>query len=231
MEPEAGGEQEGAPEPSADVAAFAQRMAELVGASSWSAEHGVAKVIVDRKDWLDAAVKLRDDAGLPFFSWLSAIDWAKEVEVGETVEDPDQLTERFEVISRFSSVVTADAVHLVTEVPKGDATVPSLISEFGGAEWHEREAAEMFGIHFDGNPSSGRHLYLPDSFEGNPLLKSYPLLSREVKPWPGTVDVEDMPSTENTEADATVSSQEAAAMNETPVDGVGPDADPEDVGE
>jgi NADH-quinone oxidoreductase subunit C len=43
-------------------------------------------------------------------------------------------------------------------------------------------------------------LYLPDEFQGHPLRKTFPLLSREVKPWPGTVDVEDMPSSMNTEA-------------------------------
>jgi NADH-quinone oxidoreductase subunit C len=38
-----------------------------------------------------------------------------------------------------------------------------------------------------------RHLYLPSEFEGHPLRKDYPLLAREVKPWPGLVDVEGMP--------------------------------------
>ena len=57
----------------------------------------------------------------------------------------------------------------------------------------------MFGINFDGHPDL-TNLYLPDAFEGHPLRKSYSLLSREVKPWPGKVDVEDMPSTENPEA-------------------------------
>ena len=50
----------------------------------------------------------------------------------------------------------------------------------------------MFGIAFDGHPAL-RHLYLPFEFEGHPLRKDYPLLAREVKPWPGLVDVEPMP--------------------------------------
>ena len=192
--------------PSED-AEFAAEIAELVGATSWTDNYGVARVVLDRDGWVEAAAKVRD-RGLPLFSWLSAIDWAKEVEVGEPVAAPDDLEERFEVICRLSSVRTAASVHLVTSVPKDDAWVPSLVGEFAGAEWHEREAAEMFGIQFPGNPAADRHLYLPDAFEGNPLLKSFPLLSREVKPWPGTVDVEDMPSTENAEAAA----QEAAAQ-------------------
>jgi NADH-quinone oxidoreductase subunit C len=34
---------------------------------------------------------------------------------------------------------------------------------------------------------------LPSEFEGHPLRKDFPLLAREVKPWPGLVDVEAMP--------------------------------------
>lgn len=204
----AGAEDAAEAAPPGESAAFAAEIAELVGATSFADNFGVARVVVERDNWVAAAAKVRDH-GLPLFSWLAAVDWAKEVEVGEPVASPDELEERFEVICRLSSVRTAASVHLVATVPKDDAQIPSLTGEFGGAEWHEREAAEMFGIDFPGNPAINRHLYLPDAFEGNPLLKSYPLLSREVKPWPGTVDVEDMPSTENVEAAA----QEAAVAD------------------
>jgi NADH-quinone oxidoreductase subunit C len=50
----------------------------------------------------------------------------------------------------------------------------------------------MFGFVFEGHPAL-RHHYLPMEFEGHPLRKDYPLLSRVVKPWPGLVDVEPMP--------------------------------------
>jgi NADH-quinone oxidoreductase subunit C len=56
----------------------------------------------------------------------------------------------------------------------------------------------MFGIDFSGHPNLSA-LYLPDAFEGNPLRKSFPLLSREVKPWPGKVDVEGMPEEQSSE--------------------------------
>jgi NADH-quinone oxidoreductase subunit C len=54
----------------------------------------------------------------------------------------------------------------------------------------------MFGIDFEGNTNL-KPLYLPDDFIGNPLLKSYPLIAREVKPWPGDVDVEPMPAADD----------------------------------
>ena len=63
---------------------------------------------------------------------------------------------------------------------------------YAGADWHERETWEMYGFQFVGHPHLA-HLYLPGGFEGFPLRKDFPLLSREVKPWPGLVDVEPFP--------------------------------------
>jgi NADH-quinone oxidoreductase subunit C len=59
----------------------------------------------------------------------------------------------------------------------------------------------MFGIGFDGHPDL-RNLYLPGAFEGYPLRKDFPLLSRMVKPWPGIVDVEPMPGASDDEGAA-----------------------------
>jgi len=81
---------------------------------------------------------------------------------------------------------------LKTDVDESNMRVESWVPVYPGADWHEREAWEMFGLVFDGHPSL-RHLYLPSAFEGHPLRKDFPLLAREVKPWPGLVDVEGMP--------------------------------------
>ena len=81
-----------------------------------------------------------------------------------------------------------------------DLRVESWVSVYPGADWHEREAWEMYGFVFAGHPSL-RHIYLPSEFEGHPLRKDYPLLAREVKPWPGLVDVEPMPG-DDAEAEA-----------------------------
>jgi NADH-quinone oxidoreductase subunit C len=174
-------------------------MAAAVGALGWSDENGTVRLEVAPEAWAGAVATAAET--LPFLSWLSAVDWSKDVAVGEPADDVENLEERFELLCRLSSVSNADAVILATRIAKDEPTIGSIVDVFPGAGWHEREAAEMFGIDFAGNPNLAK-LYLPDSFEGNPLLKSYPLLAREVKPWPGTVDVEDMPSTENAEAQA-----------------------------
>jgi NADH-quinone oxidoreductase subunit C len=48
----------------------------------------------------------------------------------------------------------------------------------------------MFGIAFDGHPQPIK-LLLSEPFEGNPLRKDFPLMSREAKPWPGAVEGEE----------------------------------------
>jgi NADH-quinone oxidoreductase subunit C len=177
------------------AAAIAERVAALVGSETWTADFGTAKVVVAPERWVEAHRRVA--AELPFFSWLAAVDWTGDVVVGEPPEDPDT-PERYEVMSRLTDVTAGEGVILSTSISKDDPMLDTISGVYGGADWHEREAAEMFGIVFAGHPNLVK-LYLPDAFEGHPLRKSFPLLSREVKPWPGTVDVEDMPSAENPE--------------------------------
>lgn len=158
------------------------------------------KVSLTSDQWLEAHRIARDDLDLVFFSWLSAVDWASDVAVGDPLGD--EVDERIELLTTVSDLTTGKRVTFTTDLEFDNPSIPSLVEVYAGANWHEREAMEMFGIDFVGHPNP-KGLYLPESFEGHPLRKSYPLLSREVKPWPGSVDVEAMPegpSTENPEA-------------------------------
>lgn len=185
------------PAPS-DLETFATGLAAAVGATRWTAEHRTVHIYVERSNWVAALTTARDEAGLDFFSWLSAVDWARDVQVGEPAADVENLEERYEVLCRVSSIADGSGAIFVTVLDKADAWVDSLVPVYVGAEWHEREAAEMFGINFRGHPNLVK-LYLPDGFEGHPLRKSFALAGREVKPWPGIVDVEGLPATENPE--------------------------------
>ncbi|MCK9518713.1 MAG: NADH-quinone oxidoreductase subunit C [Dehalococcoidia bacterium] len=57
--------------------------------------------------------------------------------------------------------------------------VPSLDSLYPSANWHEREAHEMFGIDFEGHPNL-KNLFLEDDLHIHPLLKSHPLQAAEI---------------------------------------------------
>lgn len=183
------------------LADFASAVADAVGGEG-SAAFGTVKVKVPADRWADAVTAARDTFHLVFLSFLSAIDWSNDVAVGDPLQEGTD--ERFEILCTLSDLSVGRRVTLSTDISKDDPRVGSIVDVFPGAGWHEREAHEMFGIVFDGNPDLSP-LYLPDGFQGNPLRKSFPLLSREVKPWPGKVDVEgmpgdDSPSEENPEA-------------------------------
>jgi NADH-quinone oxidoreductase subunit C len=58
------------------------------------------------------------------------------------------------------------------EIAKSAASLPSVEAVYAAADWHEREAAEMFGITFVGHPDP-RNILLPDDWLGHPLRKDY----------------------------------------------------------
>ncbi|HKZ28906.1 MAG TPA: NADH-quinone oxidoreductase subunit C [Acidimicrobiia bacterium] len=177
--------------------AYAEHVADVLDAEPVIVRHGTIKAHVPKDRWIEALTKARDDLGLVFFSWLSAIDWSNSVEVGDPLTE--EVDERLEVLCTVGDLMEGKRITLSTQVSKDDPSMESATGVYRGANWHERETFEMFGIEFTGHPDL-KKLYLVEDFEGNPLRKSFPLLSREVKPWPGTVDVEAMPSTENPEA-------------------------------
>ncbi len=148
------------------------------------------KINVDFTSWIDTHKILKKDFNLSFFNWLSAVDWDNEVKTGDAPKEP--VTPSFEILSCLSQTNSNNLVISSTVISKENAEIESLVDVFAGANWHEREAYEMFGINFLNHPNLIK-LYLPDDYEGNPLLKSFELISREVKPWPGEVDVEGMP--------------------------------------
>lgn len=195
-----------APHPLTD---FAESVAEVVGGEA-VITFDTVKVAVPADRWVQALTAARDELGLVLFSFLSAIDWSNETAVGDPLEEPLE-EEYFEVICTVSDLTEGRRVTFSTRLDHTEPVIDSLIDVYAGANWHEREAHEMFGIRFAGHPDLS-NLYLPNGFLGNPLRKTFPLLSREVKPWPGKVDVEAMPEEE--EAEGADGDEEPASESE-----------------
>jgi len=180
------------------------------------ATYGDVVVRVRPDAWRRTAQFCKEQLGCDYLSFVSEIDWMPApalVDEGSgdtsTPAQPKEMTSgvagatgRFQLFAMVASTLGAhQRVILKTDVDESDPRAESWVSVYPGADWHERETWEMFGIVFDGHPAL-RHLYLPFEFEGHPLRKDYPLLAREVKPWPGLVDVEPMPGEEPDGEDA-----------------------------
>lgn len=126
---------------------------------------------VPAQQWLEVATRVRDDDSLAcrYFDWLSAYD------------DRDA---GIAVVLHVWSNVHRHHLLLRTHVARDGGRLSSLTGVWPGANWHERETFEMFGVTFDAHPNLVP-LLLPEGFEGNPLRKDFVLASRVAKAWPG----------------------------------------------
>ena len=140
--------------------------------------HGDAQVTIGRGRWVEAATLLRDEPALAcdYFDFLTAVDFRPK-------------GRGFEVVLQVHSTRHKHNVRLKTECAAEDPTCPSLSGVWPGANWFERETAELFGITFEGHPHPVR-LVLHEQFEGTPLRKDFSLMTRVAKPWPGEAEGE-----------------------------------------
>ena len=114
---------------------------------------------------LVAAVRfLRDAQGFDLLADLCGIDWKDR-------------TPRFGVVLHLLSTTHKEYVRL--HVAAVADAVPSVSSVHPGANWHEREAFDMFGIRFDGHPDP-RRILMWDAYPYHPLRKEFPLAGIEV---------------------------------------------------
>jgi len=185
-----------------------------------AANYGQPVVRVRRDSWRRAAEVARTELDCDYLSFIAGVDWEPAPKEGDDAggdtSSPVQPNEttygvtgsdgRFQVFAHVQSSRKHVGVTLKVDVDETGMLAESWVPVYPGADWHERECWEMFGITFEGHPAI-RHLYLPDQFEGHPLRKDFPLLSRTVKPWPGLVDVEAMP--EDAESNDTAAAETA----------------------
>jgi NADH-quinone oxidoreductase subunit C len=162
---------------------LAAAWSERFGDEATSAEaFGTLTVDVAPDSWVEALTFARDDLGCVFFDWLTGVD---------------ELADGFDIVAHVCALPTplpfgptpralGPGHHLLirTRVPRAEPALPTATGVYRGANWHERETYEMFGVVFGGHPNL-KPLLLPDGFEGHPLRKEFVLAARVAKPWPG----------------------------------------------
>jgi NADH-quinone oxidoreductase subunit C len=84
------------------------------------------------------------------------------------------LEPRFELNYQLLSLSTRQSLRLRVRLQGSDPLVDTVTTVWPAAEWHEREAFDLFGVRFAGHPDL-RRILLPENWEGHPLRKDYPV--------------------------------------------------------
>jgi len=124
-------------------------------------------IVVARERLLNVCKFLKEDPELAFdfLSFVCGVDYY-----------PSQ--PRFEVVYQLYSTKHHHRFRVKTKVPEDDPKVPSVVTIWPTADWHERETYDLFGIEFQGHPDL-RRILLPADWVGHPLRKDYPLRGPE----------------------------------------------------
>jgi NADH-quinone oxidoreductase subunit C len=88
------------------------------------------------------------------------------------VDYPKETPPRLELVYVLFSYAHRHTFALKVHLPRESPAAPTVEHVWGVANWHEREAYDMFGIHFVGH-SDMRRILLPDDWQGHPLRKDW----------------------------------------------------------
>ena len=133
----------------------------------------------------EASVEGEDSDGNPIFRVgadhvIDVLRWLRDDELTAfdlladlTVIDWTERSPRFDVVYHLYSLKKNHFLTVKVGCEDGDG-VPSVVDLWGTANWHEREAFDLYGVEFLGHPELER-IFLPDDWEGFPLRKDYPL--------------------------------------------------------
>jgi NADH:ubiquinone oxidoreductase subunit C len=163
---------------------------------------GETTVVVERERLVEAALFLRDEAGFNLLSDIAAADylgWESPRVAGywgdprgrdlnspgswglqeQPAPKPQRFSVSYHLLRVESGAAEAPRIRLQVWCEDGEP-VPSVVPVWPTADWHEREAWDMFGIRFEDHPNLVRIL-MEDDWEGHPLRKDYPLGGEPVR--------------------------------------------------
>jgi len=106
--------------------------------------------------WKQVAQKLFADQQLDFLFCVTCVDWKTHLSM----------------VYHLRSTITDATLVLKVQLNNDQPEIDTVSDIWRTAEFHEREAYEMFGVTFIGHPDL-RKLILPDDFEGFPMRKNF----------------------------------------------------------
>lgn len=139
---------------------------------------GYEGIIIDSNKLVEVATALRNDFGFNYLSSLTAVDY-------------HGISDHMEVVYHaFRVPAGGPPLVFKAQTSREDASIPSLVGVWPGADFQEREAYDLYGIQFPGHPNLKRIL-LWEGFDGHPMRKDWreAYYEQETKPfdsrWPG----------------------------------------------
>ncbi len=121
--------------------------------------HGDAFAVVAAEGIVEVCRWLKDDPEMQF-------------DLCTSIAGTDDTKDFWVVYHLYSVPKNQRAVLKVKAGPREDPVVPTLVPLWKAADWHEREAYDMYGIRFEGHPDL-RRILLPEDWPGYPLRKDY----------------------------------------------------------
>jgi NADH-quinone oxidoreductase subunit C len=103
------------------------------------------------------AATILDGAGFGLDT-ITGVDWIAQDEM--------------EVVYDYFHYASPLRVAVRARVPRAEPELPTISTVFPGANWHEREAHDFFGLRFRGHPDLSPFL-LPEDADFHPLRKDY----------------------------------------------------------
>jgi NADH-quinone oxidoreductase subunit C/D len=119
---------------------------------------GYPGYVVNADHLVEVATALRDEMGYDYLSSVTAVDYLAEG--------------KMEVVYHARKTTGGSPLVFRVQVPRDLSTVPSLTSVYPGAEFQEREAYDLFGVHFEGHPDL-RRILMWEGFHGYPMRKDW----------------------------------------------------------
>ncbi len=136
------------------------RFGDKVTGAGLEAVSPFAVVAADAIGEVAAFCKTTSELAFDNLMCLSAVDFPKET------------PPRIEVVYHLYSYVHLHTFALKVQLPRESPSVATVEGVWPVANWHEREAFDLFGIVFAGH-SDPRRILLPDDWEGHPLRKDW----------------------------------------------------------
>ncbi|HUL38876.1 MAG TPA: NADH-quinone oxidoreductase subunit C [Methanomassiliicoccales archaeon] len=135
---------------------IAQRFPQGVAVAKSTNNRLYAKV--DRSVLVSLCTYMRDALDFEHVTCVGGVDWLEQG--------------KMQVVYHITSYANKVTAELVVDLPRDKPEVDSITFLWGGANWHERETWDMFGIVFVGHPKLER-LLNPAGTEVFPFRKDF----------------------------------------------------------